>query len=121
VVGRGARRYRLTGVGAFEGLFRTGRRCEGTWLQIVAVPAQAGPGRVGYVIGKKALPHAVDRNRVRRVLREELRRARPGIEDFDVIVRLKRACARHEVPAVAAEAAMLLNALIERDRQALVR
>ncbi len=75
------------------------------------------PGRVGYVIGKKALPHAVDRNRVRRVLREVLRRARPAIEAYDVIVRLMRVCARHEVPAVAAEAAALLNALIARGAQ----
>jgi len=81
----------------------------------VAVPAQANPGRVGYVIGKKALRHAVDRNRVRRVLREALRRARPGIEVFDVIVRLKRGCTRLEVPAVAAEAARLLEALVGQE------
>jgi ribonuclease P protein component len=76
------------------------------------VPAQGVPGRVGYVIGKKALPNAVDRNRVRRVLRVAVARARPAAEAFDVILRLKRGCARHETPAVAAEAAGLLAALI---------
>jgi ribonuclease P protein component len=64
------------------------------------------------VIGKKALPNAVDRNRVRRVLRVAVARARPAAEAFDVILRLKRGCARHETPAVAAEAAGLLAALI---------
>jgi ribonuclease P protein component len=63
------------------------------------------------VIGKKALPLAVDRNRVRRLLREALRRARPGIESYDVILRLKRGCPRHEFRLVAAEAVRLLAPL----------
>ena len=109
---RGIRRYRLTGTGAFEALFRAGRRGEGAWLQLVAAPASAIPGRVGFVIGKKSLRNAVDRNRVRRVLRVAVARQRPGIEAFDVILRLKRGCARREVPAVAAEAKALLTALI---------
>ncbi len=36
----------------------------------------------------------------------------PAIEAFDVILRLKRGCARREVPAVAAEATTLLAALV---------
>jgi len=118
VPGRGSRRYRLTGTGAFETLFRTGRRREGAWLQIVSVPAHASPGRVGFVIGAKALRRAVDRNRVRRALREVMHRLRPPIEAYDVIVRLKRACARHEVSAVAAEAVLLLTALLGQDAPA---
>jgi ribonuclease P protein component len=84
-------------------------------LQLVTAPAQSAPGRVGYVIGKKVLRRAVDRNRVRRVLRETARRARPAIEGYDVIFRLKRGCARHEVGSVAVEAAALLRALIDDD------
>jgi len=109
---RGVRRYRLTGIGAFEALFRAGRRGEGAWLQLVAAPAREAPGRIGFVIGKKALRNAVDRNRVRRVLRVAVAGQRPGIEAFDVILRLKRGCARREVPAVAAEATALLAALV---------
>lgn len=102
----------MTGIGAFDALFRAGSRSEGKWLQLVATPARAVPGRVGYAIPKKALPHAVDRNRVRRVLRVAVARARPAVEAFDVILRLKRGCARQETPAVAAEAAVLLAALV---------
>ncbi len=79
---------------------------------MVAAPARAVPGRVGFVIGKKALRNAVDRNRVRRVLRVALAGARPAVESFDVILRLKRPCARHEVRALAAEAKALLATLI---------
>jgi len=68
------------------------------------MPAQRACGRVGFVIGRRALPHAVDRNRVRRVLRETLRGARPGIERFDLVLRLKRCALRDELARVRADA-----------------
>jgi hypothetical protein len=46
------------------------------------------------------------------VLRVTMAQARPAVESYDVILRLKRGCARHEVPAVAAEARVLLAALL---------
>src|SRR5258705_9505847 len=57
-----SRRCRLTGAGAFETVFRTGRRSEGEFLQLVSTPAAQPCGRVGFVIGSKTLPRAVDRN-----------------------------------------------------------
>lgn len=65
------------------------------------------------MIPKKLLPHAVDRNRVRRILREAVRSARPSVVGFDLILRLHRACARSESKAVAAEAGRLLATLAE--------
>ena len=112
---RGSRRYRLTGTGAFEQVFRSGVRREGEFLQLVSVAAARECGRVGFVIGRSALPLAVDRNRVRRMLRAALHDARPAIEGHDVIVRLKRRPARSEFPMVAAEAARLLAALAPRN------
>jgi ribonuclease P protein component len=109
---RGIRRFRLTGRGAFEALFRQGRRRDGEYLQLIAVPAARPPGRVGFVIGKRALPLAVDRNRVRRMLRETLRGARPAIEGYDVIFRLKRGCPRAEFARVVAEATQLVVTLV---------
>jgi len=69
---------------------------------------------VGYVIGKKALPRAVDRNRLRRMLRETMRQARPAIEAYDLIVRLKRDCVPNEFAGVIAEAVALLTGLTGR-------
>ncbi len=92
-------------------MFQTGRRREGTYLQLVYAPARAAPGRVGYVIGKKALPLAVDRNRVRRMLRPVVQAARPAIEAYDVIVRLKKGCPRSTFPVLPREAARLLASL----------
>jgi ribonuclease P protein component len=105
-----AKHRRLTGIGAFATLFRLGTRCDGRWLQLIAAPARFPVGRIGYVIGRKALPSAVARNRVRRVLREVVRR-RPETAGYDVILRLKSGCERAEVAKVAAEANALLAAL----------
>lgn len=107
----GPAQYRLTGRGAFESVFETGRRREGTYLQVVYAPARATPGRVGYVIGRKALSRAVDRNRIRRMLRPIVHAARPRLEVYDVIVRLKKACTRAEFDAVAGEARRLIESL----------
>ena len=71
------------------------------------MPAQRACGRVGYVIGRRALPRAVDRNRVRRMLRETLRGERPGVERFDLILRLKRGALRAELARRARRGAAL--------------
>ena len=106
-----ARCTRLTGRGAYDALFAAGRRRDGHFLQLLSLPAGRVPGRAGYAIPKKLLPLAVDRNRVRRQLREAVRAARPPILAFDVILRLKRPCPRAEGRRLAEEARALLAAL----------
>jgi len=108
---REGRRRRLTGRGAFDAVFRRGRRRDGDYLQLVSVTAAGDCGRAGFVIGNKSLPRAVDRNRIRRMLRVALERARPGIDRHDVIVRLKSSVEREQFPAIVAEADRLLAAL----------
>jgi len=99
---------RLRGTGAFEAVFASGRRFDGRFLQLVAAPAARPVGRVGYVIGRKAMPRAVDRNRLRRRLREIVRAARPALDAYDVIVRVRSAVARADVDAAAQEGARLV-------------
>lgn len=106
------RAYRLTGAGAYDAVFRGGERSEGHYVQVIAAPAATGVGRAGYVIGRKTLPRAVDRNFLRRRFRESVRALRPALDGFDVILRLKRAADRSEQQAAALEAAQLLAALL---------
>ena len=101
----------LTGQGAFDTVFCGGRRIEGRYLQLVAMPAARVPGRAGYVIGKKALPRAVDRNRIRRQLRETVRAHRALLQAFDVILRVKAAPKPLDCNAVSGEAHRLLATL----------
>jgi ribonuclease P protein component len=81
---------------------------------LIAAPAAQDPGRVGYVIGRKAMPRAVDRNRLRRRLRESVRIARPAIERFDIILRVRQRLLRDDIAAAVAESRALLARLCAR-------
>ncbi|MCC7327541.1 MAG: ribonuclease P protein component [Burkholderiales bacterium] len=94
-------------------MFRTGRRVEGLYLQLVYAPTAASIGRTGYVISRKISRRAVDRNRIRRKLREAVRALRPALSAYDLILRVKRARNRAEQDAAAAEAHRLLLGLAE--------
>ena len=109
----GSRLYRLSGAGAFDAMFRTGRRREGRYLQMISAVAARDCGRVGIVIGRKTLSRAVDRNRVRRMLRVRLSEARPAIERYDLVLRLKRATPRGDFHLIADDAARLLSSLTD--------
>jgi ribonuclease P protein component len=101
----------LRGSAAFARLFRSGRRLEAERVQLLALPAAEAPGRIGYVIGSRHLPRAVDRNRLRRMLREIFRARRGAAGRFDIVLRLRGACSAAELASVAAEAASLLDVL----------
>jgi len=93
-------------------VFREGRRSEGRHVQLVAADAVHPPGRIGYVIGRKTLPRAVDRNRLRRRLRETVRALRLALSSYDVILRVKKVENRVELDAAVREAADLLSQLV---------
>lgn len=109
---RGSVRYRLRGTGTFESLFELGVRRDAHFLQLIAAPAAQDPGRVGYVIGRKAMPRAVDRNRLRRRLRETVRASRPSIERFDIILRVRQRVRAADIVVAVGEARRLLDQLM---------
>ena len=79
---------------------------------MIAAPAAQDPGRVGYVIGRKAMPRAVDRNRLRRRLRECVSNRRPAIERFDIILRVRQGVRRIDIRGAVAESNVLLDRLV---------
>ncbi len=54
------------------------------------------------------MPRAVDRNRLRRRLRERVRAARPDVERYDIILRVRRNVARDDIAAAVDESRTLL-------------
>ncbi len=111
------RRYRLRGAPAFEAVLRTGRRFDGKRLQVIAAPAAGDIGRVGYIIGSRQLKRAIDRNRLKRMLREAIASRRERLDGYDLVLRLRRSCAPEELAGAALEAAALLDTLPVRARQ----
>jgi ribonuclease P protein component len=95
-------------------VYRTGRRVEGLYLTLIAAPAPPSGGRCGYVISRKVAPRAVDRNRLRRKLREALRAQPAAVARHDVVMRVTRARNRVEQDAATAEASRLLAELALR-------
>ena len=77
-------------------------------------PAAPLPGRTGFVVGRKSLRRAVDRNRLKRVLREFLRASRAELAPFDLVIRLKHRATRDTVAEVADEAIALIRQAIAR-------
>ncbi len=108
------RAFRLSGASAFEAVFKAGRRSEGRHVQLVAAAAAKTPGRVGYVIAARTLPRAVDRNRLRRCLRELVRAQRPALSSYDVILRVKKVGNRAELDAAVSEVAGLISTLLAK-------
>ncbi len=87
---------------------------EGQYLQLIVAPAPATGGRSGFIVGRKVSRRAVDRNRIRRKLREALRVLPMSADRFDLVLRVKRGRTRAEQDAAAAEAVRLLARLVDR-------
>lgn len=85
-----ARRYRLTKTDEFSSVFGFRKAIRGKLLMLhyQPRPAATDDARLGLVVGKKLLKRAVDRNRFKRVLREQFRLRRAGLPACDLIVRL---------------------------------
>lgn len=87
---RFARQYRLTKTDEFSSVFGFRKAIRGQWLMLHYLPAAEGQStaRLGLVIGKKQLKRAVDRNKVKRIVREQFRLCRQQLPVQDLIVRL---------------------------------
>ena len=85
-----ARRYRLTKTDEFSSVFGFRKAIRGKLLMLHYQPRGEGftDARLGVVVGKKLLKRAVDRNRVKRIIREQFRRLRPQLPPVDLVIRL---------------------------------
>lgn len=81
-------------------------------MQLISVPAAQGAtqGRAGFIVGRKAMPRAVDRNRLKRKLREFLR-GHAGWRGFDIVLRVRQSLPSDAIDAAVAEARTLVVAL----------
>lgn len=85
-----ARRYRLTKTDEFSSVFGFRRAIRGQLLILHYQPraAEFTEARLGVVVGKKLLKRAVDRNKVKRIIREQFRVQKSSLPACDLVVRL---------------------------------
>ncbi|MGO8763180.1 MAG: ribonuclease P protein component [Desulfobaccales bacterium] len=90
-----------------------GKRLHTRHFGVVLAPMAEGHPRLGLVVTKR-LGKAVQRNRVKRVLREFFRRHQAGLPAFDLVIMAKKGAPALEYHQVEAELGRLL---LSRTRQ----
>jgi ribonuclease P protein component len=103
------REARLVQRGAFDALYRTGKRRSSSHFTVFFRANELPQSRFGFSI-KKAAGGAVVRNRIRRRLREMVRCHRLEIPaGWDMVIHPKSSVARAEFAALTAELLRLLQ------------
>lgn len=97
-----SRQRRLLTAGDYRRVFEKAQfKVSDQHLLILARPGQSPQSRLGLVIAKKHLKRAVDRNRVKRVLRESFRTLEPPLEPaMDIVVLARKGLGEIEKPAL---------------------
>ncbi|MDR3352730.1 MAG: ribonuclease P protein component [Zoogloeaceae bacterium] len=110
------RRSRLTQAEEYTSVFGFRAVIHGEMFLLHYGPGRpAGTGaRLGLVVGKKCLQRAVGRNLVKRIIREEFRRARAELPERDIIFRLRVKLPRAQRRKVAEEVRKLLCAVCRK-------
>lgn len=96
------RQFRLLLRRDFSRVFARGVRLQEGPLVAVCLANDWGYPRLGLALRRKALPRAVDRNRIKRLAREAFRRSRPALPPLDIVISAQSRSAnqaRHELAA----------------------
>ena len=84
--GRFRRAQRLTRPAEFDRVFAEGQRSVDRYLTILFRPNGLDYPRLGFAVSKRRVRRAVDRNRLRRRVRERFRLAAAGLPPVDLVV-----------------------------------
>lgn len=90
---------------------REGRRQQSPMLDLWIAPGNAAEARLGLVVGKRWGRRAVDRNTVKRILRESFRHEAGQLPVLDVVIRLRQSWDAERRTQLAAETQRLLRGL----------
>ncbi|MCC6878294.1 MAG: ribonuclease P protein component [Rhodocyclaceae bacterium] len=80
--------HRLRKTDEFSSVFAFRRALRGKYFELLYRPNAAVSARLGVVIAKKFVRSAVNRNQIRRIVRESFRLSRGGLPQRDIVVRL---------------------------------
>lgn len=73
--------------GAFERALKGGTRRKLSGYVFFILPRDSGPGRLGMLVTRKHSRLAVERNRIKRRIREAFRQQQAGLSGLDILVR----------------------------------
>jgi ribonuclease P protein component len=84
------RAARLLKADQFRRVFQRARRVQDRSFTILARSNGGQPARLGLAISRKQLRRAVDRNRIKRLVRESFRQRRTSLQGLDLVVMARR-------------------------------
>ena len=106
-----AKDARLTRSAEYTNVLQERCRVSGEHLQFYARPNPGSTPRLGIIISKKIAARAVDRNYVKRVVRELFRRSSEQFSGLDVVVRARKPLPRGSYFAIRQEFSALAAGL----------
>ncbi len=73
--------------------------------------------RLGLIVGKRGVPLAVDRNRLKRVVRSDFRKRRTTLAPYDIVVQITARLTSDELKGLLADAMLHVgkDALLSKD------
>lgn len=108
---RFTRSMRLLQHADFERVYKQGRRHFAAHITVFYLPRQTGDGpRIGFTVGK-ALGGAVERNRMKRRLREAVRLHWPSLLKVDVVINPKKSVLKAEFSELSNEVSRAFNVI----------
>lgn len=106
-------RYKLKKTDEFSSVFNFRKRLSGNVLALHYMPNTLGYARLGLVVGKKIAKRAVQRNYMKRSLRELFRQEQASLGAVDLLVRPLKGYSRGDFNLIKLE----FNALLDRLRR----
>ena len=77
---------RLNKARHYRRVFRCARRFSDASLQVIVAKNQLAVARLGFSVPKKYVARAVDRNKIKRIFREEFRHNKSILKGLDIVV-----------------------------------
>jgi ribonuclease P protein component len=90
------RNRRLLKPDDFSRVFNQGRRSSDRFFLVLGMLNQAGDTRLGMAVSKKNCRRAVDRNRIKRMIRESFRHHLESLAGLDLVVVARQGVATNE-------------------------
>lgn len=89
-------RLRLRRPAEFRAVLSTRRAINQGGLRLAFLANDLGHARLGLAIAKRVLPRAVDRNRLKRLIRESFRHHRALLGGYDLVVLARQGVREHD-------------------------
>lgn len=101
---------RLLAPAEFTQVFKSGRRRSDSCFTVIAAPGPGPTARLGLAVSRKVSRSAVQRNRIKRLVRESFRKHSANLPALDIVVMARPGAAECDNPLLSHS----IDALLER-------